>query len=67
VAIDEPEIVHTLSYDEYVREHRDRLQRLARWYRARHERSQGTRRKPRDPAEERLLERFAAWERDRKK
>jgi hypothetical protein len=58
------EIVKEMDYDEYVRAERDRLERLARWYRATYERRPRRRKKPRHPAEERLIEKYRAWERE---
>jgi hypothetical protein len=63
----EVEVVGTIRYEEYVREHRARLERLARWYRATYGRKNAKRRKPRHPAEDRLIQRYLEWERRRRK
>jgi hypothetical protein len=59
-------VVSTIRYDDYVGQNRARLRRLAKWYRETYERKTTKRRKPRHPAEERLIQRYLEWERARR-
>jgi hypothetical protein len=60
------EIVATVDYDQYVQQHGERLRRLSEWYRATYRRTPPKRKRPRHPAEERLLARYLEWERGKR-
>jgi len=59
------ECVGVIHYDEWQREHGERLRHISDWYKKKYLRRRPKRTRPRHPAEERLLGEYEAWRRSR--